>query len=169
MAVSSSSGSANALACFHASRPKPEEQVLPCPYLISPSRFFAQRRSPNPIRGSRLNGSIHSIPLFHHLLMPSFGFGGKMGVQVASQLMILLLRWLLIVSLGFWLVWCSLYCCAASRFRQDARLYCCAGGAEEDRLGVDRESAGYDGGRGEGVDHFPLRIQGSRRGLVMWE
>lgn len=34
---------------------------------------------------------------------------------------------------------------------------------------MDREPAGDDGGRGEGVEHFPLRIQRSREGLVMSE
>jgi hypothetical protein len=43
------------------SRPKPEQQVLPCPYLVLLFLLDASpiRRSPNPIRGSRLNGSIH--------------------------------------------------------------------------------------------------------------
>ena len=47
---------------------------------------------------------------------------------------------------------------------QDVRF---AGRVEEDRVGVDREPAGDDGGRGEGLEHFPVRIQRAQQGLVM--
>lgn len=66
------------------------------------------------------------------------------------------------------ILWCSISF-RLLPFYQDVRFFSLTVGVKEDRLGVDNKSAGDDGSRGEGLEHFPLWIQRSWQGLVMWE